>query len=189
MKTIPFLLLSLFLVSCASKNKAGYHVKRSEYQKALPEETTLKISLWDQKAWLLNGSGEAILEADISTGVPGKDTPEGVYPILERLEDKRSNRYGRFVDVETRKIVVEKSWEHEGPPPEGTEYEGISMPHWMRLTWDGVGMHEGDFKKRTRASFGCIRVYPKAQSKIYAKTKLGTEVEIVPQSLMERYAW
>jgi len=63
------------------------------------------------------------------------------------------------------------------------------MPYWMRLTWDGVGMHVGKFKKRTRSSFGCIRVYEKAQLLIFAKTQLGTEIEVVPGSLMSRYAW
>ncbi|MGC6464462.1 MAG: L,D-transpeptidase family protein [Akkermansiaceae bacterium] len=189
MRLAPLLLLSFFLVSCASKDRAGYSVKLLKFREALPEETTMKISLWDQKAWLLNAEGEAILEADISTGVPGHETPEGVFPVVERMEEKRSNRYGKYVEIESRKVVVEKSWEHEGQPPEGTEYEGISMPHWMRLTWDGVGMHEGEFKKRRRASFGCIRVYPKAQAKIFGKTQLGTEVEIVPQSLMAQYAW
>jgi len=121
--------------------------------------------------------------------VPGKETPEGVFSVLERLEEKRSNRYGRIVKKDTREVVIEKSWEHEGPLPEGTEYEGIEMPYWMRLTWDGVGMHVGKFKKRTLSSFGCIRVFEKAQPLIFAKTKKGTKVEVVPESLVERYRW
>lgn len=189
MKFLALLLLPLFLISCGSSNQAGYKVKRSKYRAATPEETTLKVSLWDQKAWLLNGAGEAVLEADVATGVPGKDTPEGTFPVLERLEEKRSNRYGRYVKIDSRKVVVDKSWEHQGPPPEGTEYEGIAMPYWMRLTWDGVGMHVGKFNKRTRCSFGCIRVYEKAQPLIFAKTRLGTEVEVVQRSLVTQYAW
>jgi hypothetical protein len=189
MKTLFFLLLTVILVSCGNSTAPGYSKKYLKYRAAKPEETTIKVSLWDQKAWLLNGDGEAILEADIATGVPGKETPEGVYPVLERMEEKRSNRYGRIVNKETRKVVIEKSWEHEGPLPEGTEYEGIAMPFWMRLTWDGVGMHVGRFKKRTRSSFGCLRVYEKAQPLIFQKTQLGTKVEVVPESLMATYAW
>ena len=138
------------------------------------------------------GAGYAIKKSQYratTPGVPGKDTPVGVFPVLERIEEKRSNAYGRLVDIESRKIVVEKAWEHKGPLPEGTEYEGIAMPYWMRLTWDGVGMHVGKFNKRTRSSFGCIRVYEKAQPLIFAKTKMGTAVEIVPGSLMSQYAW
>ncbi len=189
MKLLFLLTLPLLLASCGLSGGAGYRVKKAEYRVATSGETSLKVSLWDQKAWLLNGNGEAILEADVATGVPGKDTPEGVFPILERLEEKRSNAYGKLVDIHSRKVVVEKAWEHEGQLPEGTEYEGIAMPYWMRLTWDGVGMHVGKFKRRTRSSFGCIRVYEKAQPLIYGKTQLGTEVEVVPGSLMSRYAW
>ncbi|MEN8866385.1 MAG: L,D-transpeptidase family protein [Akkermansiaceae bacterium] len=186
---------AVLLVSCGSSNwqagakQAGYSKKYFKYRAATPEETIIKVSLWDQKAWLLNSEGEAILEADIATGVENKETPEGVFQVLERMESKRSNQYGRIVNRETREVVIEKSWEHQGPLPEGTEYEGIEMPYWMRLTWDGIGMHVGEFKKRTRCSFGCIRVYEKAQPLIFAKTQLGTEIEVVQDSLRGRYSW
>jgi len=187
--SLPILAL---LTSCGGlgvkdPGATGYKVKRLQYWLAEAEETTVKVSLWDQKAWLLNGSGKAILETDISTGVPGKETPEGVFPVLERVEEKRSNRYGKYVNKETRAVVVEKAWEHQGAPPAGTEYEGISMPYWMRLTWYGIGMHVGKFNKRARASFGCVRVVDEAQEKIFRKTKLGTEVEIVAGSLLSQY--
>ena len=162
-------------------------MRKIHYWLAKADETKVKISLWDQKAWLLNGDGKAILETDVSTGVPGKETPEGIFPVLERVKAKRSNRYGKYVNKETREVVVEKAWEHQGDPPEGTEYEGIAMPYWMRLTWYGIGVHVGEFNKRARASFGCVRVVDEAQEKIYRKTLLGTEVEVVAESLLPRY--
>ena len=180
--------LLVILTSCgnhgAKDPKAtGYKVRTIHYWLAKADETKVKISLWDQKAWLLNGDGKAILETDVSTGVPGKETPEGIFPVLERIEEKRSNRYGKFVDIETRDVVVERAWEHQGAPPEGSEYEGIAMPYWMRLTWYGIGIHVGKFNKRARASFGCVRVVDEAQEKIYQKTMLGTKVEVVADSL------
>lgn len=187
------LLVGAILVSsCAvlpsfDNTQADYQLDRSKFRNLSPEQSKVKISLWDQKAWLLNEKGEAVLETDIATGVDGKETPTGGFPVLERLETKRSNAYGRFVRKDTREVVVEKSWDHIGAPPEGTEYEGISMPYWMRLTWDGVGMHVGEFPKRTRSSFGCVRVVEKAQTLIFEKTKLGTPVEVVSGSLMEIY--
>lgn len=189
-----FLCLPLLvtLTSCVSHGPkdpkaTGYKERGIYYWLAKADETKVKISLWDQKAWLLNGDGKAILETDVSTGVPGKETPEGIFPILERIEEKRSNRYGKFVDIETREVVVEKAWEHQGEAPEGSEYEGIAMPYWMRLTWYGIGMHVGEFNKRARASFGCVRVVDEAQEKIYRKTMLGTEVEVVADSLLSLY--
>ena len=183
-----YLPLLVILTSCVSHRPkdpkaTGYKVRGIHYWLAKADETKVKISLWDQKAWLLNGDGKAILETDVSTGVPGKETPEGIFPILERVGEKRSNRYGKFVNIETREVVVEKAWEHQGEAPEGSEYEGIAMPYWMRLTWYGIGMHVGEFNKRARASFGCVRVVDEAQEKIYRKTMLGTEVEIVANSL------
>lgn len=147
----------------------------------------MKISLWDQKAWLLNEKNEAVLETDVATGVNGKETPTGIFPVLERLETKRSNLYGSYVRKDTREVVVKKAWNHDGEPPKGSEYEGTPMPYWLRLTWDGVGMHIGEFPKRTRSSFGCVRVVDQAQPLIFKKTKLGTPVEVVSGSLLETY--
>ncbi len=42
-------------------------------------------------------------------------------------------------------------------------------------------------EKMTRSSFGCVRVYEKAQPLIYAKTQMGTKVEVVGESLVEKY--
>ena len=184
--------LLVILTSCGNDGPKGpkaaeFKVRKIHYWLAKADETKVKISLWDQKAWLLNGDGKTILETDVSTGVPGKETPEGIFPVLERIEEKRSNRYGKFVNKETREVVVEKAWEHQGAVPEGSEYEGIAMPYWMRLTWYGIGVHVGEFNKRARASFGCVRVVDEAQEKIYRKTMLGTEVEIVANSLQSLY--
>ena len=89
-----FLPIAILLTSCGGMEKkdpkkTSYKVRGVSYWLADAEETKLKISLWDQKAWLLNGDGKSILETDVSTGVPGKDTPEGVFPVLERIEEKR----------------------------------------------------------------------------------------------------
>lgn len=190
MKILAMLLLPLLMISCGlnDANQLSYTVDRTGYRKLQPESAKIEISLWDQKAWLLDEAHQPVLVTDIATGVPGKETPRGEFTILERQKSKRSNRYGRLVDQETREVVIEKAWEHKGPIPEGSEYEGIAMPYWMRLTWYGVGIHVGQFKKRTRSSFGCIRVYEKAQPKIFEKTQLGTPVKIVSESLMEKYS-
>jgi hypothetical protein len=188
-KLVLLVLTGVLFVSCSPQTASSYRFRPLGYYATAPEQTKIVVSLWDQKAWLLGKEGRVILETDVSTGVPGFETPEGVFPVLEHLRAKRSNRYGKYVAIESREVVIEKSWEHKGPAPPGTEYEGILMPHWMRLTWDGVGMHEGKFRKRYRASFGCIRVHPKAQERIFNKTMVGTEVKVVAESLIEQYSW
>ena len=186
---LTLFLISLILVSCGASEskKPGYRVKWIKYRATSEEEAKIQISLWDQKAWLLNGGGEAVLETDVATGVAGKESPQGVFEVLERIESKRSNLYGKYVNEATGEVMIEKAWEHSGEVPAGCVYEGIAMPYWMRLTWYGVGMHVGKFKKRIRSSFGCIRVYQKAQLLIYQKTRIGTPVEIVSQSLQEQF--
>ena len=200
MRKISFasiLLLSLALSSCQlfQKEEPSWKMKKKWYKKADPAKTSVKISVFDQKAWLLDGSGRVILKTDVSTGVPGHETPTGNLRVLEKLEGKRSNRYGKYVDAETGKVLVEKTWLHKGPKPKGSVYQGIAMPYWMRLTWWGVGMHVGKFPKRTRCSFGCVRVFEKAQPFIYAKTQVGTPVEIRQESIAtemakkEKFSW
>lgn len=180
-----FVLGGCLLGACSGPQ---YSVNHSLYQAANPAETEMKISFWDQKAWLLDGAGRVLVETDVSTGVPGHETPLGRFEVLEKLERKRSNRYGQYVKERSGRVVVAKAWEHEGPPPKGTVWQGISMPYWMRLTWDGVGMHVGKFPVRSRSSFGCVRAPQGAQPLIYRKTVIGTPVTVVQESLVEKFA-
>ena len=190
---IAFILLSIVTCSCQplfkgkkvsikkdfkALNAPSFEIDTQKYANASNRETKLKISLSAQKATLLNGVGEVILQSDVSTGMAGRGTPKGRFTILERIVDKRSNKYGQYVDKETKKVVVAKAWEHKGKKPANTVYQGIAMPYWMRLTWYGVGMHVGKFEKGKRSSFGCIRVPEEAQPYFYEKTRLGTRVVI-----------
>jgi hypothetical protein len=183
-KTLIF--FSLFLCSCAVyPSKVGMKLNHSNYVKAEPESTKIVISTWDQKAWLLDENGKVCLESDVSTGVDGRETPAGKYHVLEKLTEKQSNLYGRLVDEKSGEVVIKEAWNHKGEIPQGLVYKGIAMPYWLRLTWDGIGMHEGEFEKRIRSSFGCIRVYKGAQSYFYEKSVLGTAVEVVDHSLVK----
>lgn len=184
------MLLPMALASCQwlPGNSASWQIHKRMYREADSSQTEVRISLWDQKAWLLDGRGRVILSTDVSTGVPGHETPAGQHRVLEKLEHKRSNKYGKFVDARTGRVTVEKNWLHPGPPPEGSVYLGTDMPYWMRLTWDGVGMHVGEFPRRTRCSFGCIRVHHKAQPYIFNKTRVGTRVTIFKHSLAKEMA-
>jgi hypothetical protein len=82
------------------------------------------------------------------------------------------------VDKETREVVVSRHWEHKGPKPPGTVYQGIAMPLWMRLTADGVGMHIGEFTRGVATSKGCIRCPAEGQEFFYQHCRIGTPVKI-----------
>ena len=147
------------------------------YQAMEKGKGTIEISLQEQKLLLLDAQGRVAIETDCSTGIPGRETPTGRFGIKEMIVDKRSNKYGKYVSKETGEVVVEKSWEVSRKPA-GTRYLGIAMPYWMRLTWDGVGIHVGAFPRGHRSSFGCIRMPEKVQPLVYKKSRVGMPVTV-----------
>jgi len=158
-------------------SRPQYHVDEARYQALRPQDASIRINLATQTATLLDRSGEPVIITDISTGKPGHETPTGKFRITEKLPNKRSNLYGRYIDRESGADLGE-SWTFESRP-KGAVYQGLEMPYWMRLTHDGVGIHVGHVVPRIAASFGCIRVPEMVQPLFYEKTRVGTRVEIV----------
>ncbi len=191
---IAFSLLGFLFVSCSQltsvQPKEDYQeptwrISEEVYQKLEKGKGVIEISILEQKLRLRNEKGETAIETDCSTGVPGKETPIGSFRIKEMIVDKRSNKYGKYVSEKTGEVVVEKSWEVEKRPP-GTRYLGIEMPYWMRLTWDGVGIHVGKFPRGYRSSFGCIRMPEEIQPYLYQKSRSGMKVQIMGEFLQSQ---
>lgn len=109
------------------------------------------ISLPDQRAYVFRGE-TLIAASTISTGKDGKETPVGVYPILQKKEMHRSNLY-----------------------------DDAPMPFMQRLTWDGVALHAGS-NPGFPASHGCVRLPTAFAKKLFAATQLGTTVEVTDQA-------
>lgn len=179
-----FVLLPLITVSCSLQgNKTdpnAYKAPRAAIVASTVAQGPVRvdISLSSMTAQLLQGKDTLLAEMDISTGEAGHRTPKGVFRITEKMPLKRSNRYGQYVKKDTREVVVARHWEHKGPKPTGTVYQGIAMPYWMRLTADGVGMHVGDFPRGMTTSKGCIRCPEKGQTFFYQHCRVGTPVII-----------
>ena len=158
--------------------RPAFRIHPERYASLKPADARIRIDLAAQSATLLNRHGETVIETDISTGKPGHETPTGRFQVLEKLESKRSNIYGRYFDALTGHEIGQ-SWTFESPP-KGAIYEGFEMPFWMRLTYDGVGIHTGHVVPRTAVSFGCIRVPESVQPLIFEKCRVGTRVDIIP---------
>lgn len=182
-----FCLSPLLLAACTWKTppppeppKPSFHVDQTRYDALRPKDTHVQIDLTEQKARILDAHDAVVVETDVSTGKPGHETPTGTFRITEKIADKRSNRYGRYKDP--------KSGMDLGPsadlpkPPKDAVYEGYSMPYWMRLTWDGVGMHVGNVVPRSALSYGCIRIPAAIQPLIFEKCRVGTRVEITGEA-------
>ena len=85
------------------------------------------ISLTTQRAYVYR-NGVPIGVSTVSTGAPGRETPTGVFVILQKAVFHRSNRYSN-----------------------------APMPFMQRLTWTGIAMHAGRLPGYP-ASHGCIRL-------------------------------
>ena len=103
---------------------------------------TQHVVFYDADGW--------IMSAPVSTGVKGRETPAGVF------------------------AVIEKEAEHYS-----TLYDDASMPHMQRLTWNGIALHGGPLPGYA-ASHGCVRMPFGFAEKLFDKTRIGMRVIVSP---------
>jgi hypothetical protein len=101
-----------------------------------------QVTFYDADGW--------ILKAPVSTGTTGRETPAGVF------------------------AVIEKDLEHHS-----SLYDDASMPHMQRITWNGLAMHGGPLPGYA-ASHGCVRMPYGFAQKLFDKTRIGMRVIISP---------
>ena len=133
----------------ASRLKTGQYVWEPKGNSSGP--LFLVISLTKQRAMVYR-NGVPIAASTISTGNKGRETPTGVYTILQKEIVHRSRTYG------------------DAP-----------MPYMQRLTWKGVAMHAGNLPGYA-ASHGCIRLPNGFAKLLYGVTQLGTPVMITDEA-------
>lgn len=191
MRLLVLLVLGLLISSCTllqrkawptALPKPTYHIDEVLAAALKPGAALIEIDLSKQEMRLLNAEQKPVVVTQISTGRHGNPTPTGDFKVLEKLPTKFSNRYGKFVHKDTREVIVWRTWEHQGPQPPDTEYEGYEMRHWLRLTWAGVGIHHGEFKPGELSSKGCIRTPDEPQRMIWEHSHVGTPVRIMGSS-------
>lgn len=85
----------------------------------------------------------------ISSGKKGKETPTGVFNILQKNVDHKSNLYSN-----------------------------APMPYMQRLTWDGIAIHGGHLPGYP-ASHGCIRLPHPFAKALYGITQMSQEVVVL----------
>jgi len=107
----------------------------------------LVVSLDEQRAYVYR-NGIAIGVSTISSGKAGKETPPGVFTILQKHKDHRSNLY------------------NDAP-----------MPFMQRLTWGGIALHGGALPGHP-ASHGCVRLPQAFAQKLFAITRTGDTVVV-----------
>jgi lipoprotein-anchoring transpeptidase ErfK/SrfK len=135
----------------------------------------IRIDLSDQRARLMVGEAVA-MDAPCCTGRAGKGTPTGVFSITEKLADKRSTIFGRL--YRNGKQVFRGDRRRYGGRYD--RYVGASLPHWMRLTDDGIGLHGSHYVHRYPKSNGCVRLPQDVVAAMFAAVETGTPVHVRP---------
>lgn len=118
---------------------------------------TMIISLKTQRAYAYR-NGVPIGVSTVSTGKPGKETPTGVFTILQKAVKHRSNIYSN-----------------------------APMPFMQRLTWGGIAMHAGNLPGYP-ASHGCVRLPLAFAKLLFGITSLGLTVVITDDPLAPEVA-
>jgi hypothetical protein len=105
------------------------------------------INLHTQRGYVYR-NGVRIGATTISSGKPGKKTPTGIFTILQKNKDHRSNLYNN-----------------------------APMPYMQRLTWDGIALHAGHLPGYP-ASHGCIRMPLEFSKKLFDVSNMGMTVVV-----------
>lgn len=139
------------VVELVAKLRPGEYVWLPEVAPQGP--MLLIVNLKTQHA-VLYRNGVPIGASTVSTGRRGRDTPTGVFTILQKQLEHYSSKY-----------------------------DNASMPFMERLTWYGVALHAGDLPGYP-ASHGCVRMPREFAKLLYGVTSLGMTVVIanVPAS-------
>ena len=121
------------------------------YAEAVPEGPMLMlVSIPQQKAFLYR-NGVRVAVSTVSTGKKGHETPTGVFTILQKNKDHKSNLY------------------------KDSRNQPAAMPYMQRLTWDGIALHAGNLPGYP-ASHGCVRMPDGFARRLFAETELGMTV-------------
>jgi lipoprotein-anchoring transpeptidase ErfK/SrfK len=162
----------------AKTAKAQKVVRNFEWnpEKSPTGKVKIVIVIGEQKAYVYRG-GVQIGWTRVSTGKDGFETPHGNFKILQKSKDHKSNTYGKFVSLQTGEVVDWNADVKMKVPP-GCRYEPAGMPFFLRITWDGVGLHSGIVPPHP-ASHGCIRVRKEIAPKLFEITSVGDAVSVV----------
>jgi hypothetical protein len=136
-------------------NAAGSYNERamgSVEARTMSDPIMAIVSLRSQKIAVYNADG-LILQAPISSGQTGRETPAGIFSVIQKEADHYSNLY-----------------------------DDAYMPHMQRLTWSGIALHGGRLPGYP-ASHGCIRLPYDLAERLFDVTMLGMRVIVAPNDV------
>jgi hypothetical protein len=110
------------------------------------------VSLQNQRITVYDANGW-ILRAPVSSGQKGRETPAGIYSVIQKEADHYSNLY-----------------------------DDAYMPHMQRITWSGIALHGGALPGYP-ASHGCVRMPFDFAAQLFDTTMLGMRVIVAPRDV------
>src|SRR3974390_108652 len=103
------------------------------------------VSLQRRRIPIFAGQGW-IVRAPVSSGQKGRETPAGIFTVIEKEAEHYSNLY-----------------------------DDAFMPHMQRLTWSGIALHGGVLPGYA-ASHGCVRMPFDFAERLFDLTEVGLRV-------------
>src|SRR5438552_1689365 len=107
------------------------------------------VSLRDQRITVYDATGW-MLRAPVSSGQKGRETPAGIFSVIQKEAEHYSNLY-----------------------------DDAYMPHMQRITWSGIALHGGPLPGFP-ASHGCIRMPYDFAARLFDLTQLRMRVIVAP---------
>jgi hypothetical protein len=139
----------------AAGDPAGATDHRSERaiesmeSRAAGEPVMAIVSLHSQRITVYDANGW-ILRAPVSSGQKGRETPAGIFSVIQKEAEHYSNLY-----------------------------DDAYMPHMQRITWSGIALHGGPLPGYP-ASHGCVRMPFDFAARLFDATRLGMRVIVAP---------
>ena len=153
----PFAVASLMAAmaagdhAAAASNRYDHSVAAIE-SRAPGEPIMAVVSLREQRITVYDAHGW-ILRAPVSSGQKGRETPAGIFSVLQKEAEHYSNLY-----------------------------DDAYMPHMQRITWSGIALHGGPLPGYP-ASHGCIRLPYDFAERLFDVTKTGMRVIVAPHEV------
>ena len=133
----------------AAKQASPAHPTETTAPRDAGEPIMAIVSIKSQQVTIYDADGW-ILRAPVSTGTKGRETPAGIFSVVEKDKDHHSNLY-------------DDAW----------------MPNMERITWSGIALHGGPLPGYA-ASHGCIRMPYGFAENLFGRTQIGMRVIIAP---------
>jgi hypothetical protein len=152
---LAHLAIAVLATLIAAGNHGGATDRRSERpvesiaSRAAGDPIMAIVSLHNQRITVYDANGW-VLRAPVSSGQKERETPAGIFSVIQKDADHHSNLY-----------------------------DDAYMPNMQRLTWSGIALHGGPLPGYP-ASHGCVRMPFDFAERLFDMTELGLRVIVAP---------